>query len=124
MYGMWRAGAVGYVLKQEALAEIAEAVRRAARGERLWTDEHVACALRWWDEVGTALETLTERENEVLALVAADRSNQEIAEALAIGERTVETHIRNLIGKTGVRSRSGLVAFYARRQTGPDQERP
>ncbi len=121
LYGMWRAGAVGYILKQEALEEIVEAVRQAARGERLWTDEQVARAQQWWDEVGMALETLTEREGEVLALVAADRSNQEISEALSISERTVETHIRSLISKTGVRSRSGLAAFYLRHQAGHDQ---
>jgi len=122
MYGMWRAGAVGYILKQEALEQIVEAVRQAVRGERLWIEEQVARAQQWWDEIGITLETLTDREGEVLALVAADRSNEEIAEALSISERTVETHIRSLISKTGVRSRSGLAAFYVRHRAAYDQE--
>ena len=122
LYGMWRAEAVGYILKQEALEQIVDAVRRAARGEPLWTDEQVARAQQWWDEIGITLETLTEREQGILALVAADRSNEEIAEALSISERTVETHIRSLISKTGVRSRSGLAAFYVRHRAAYDQE--
>jgi DNA-binding NarL/FixJ family response regulator len=107
------AGAEGFIYKSADLAEIVQAVREVHAGRRLWTSEQLARAQGWWNEVGSKVAALTEREREVLALVAADRSNRDMAEALGVSERTVESHIRNLIDKVNVRSRVGLAAFYS-----------
>ena len=102
---MLGAGAVGYLLKEEAPGVIVAAVRAAARGERLWTAEQFARAQRWREEVQGRWERLTEREREVLALVAAGKSNKEIAQALSVTVRTVEFHVSNVLGKLGLTSR-------------------
>ena len=61
---------------------------------------------------------LTAREREVVALVAAGLSNVEIAERLVISERTVESHVSNMLGKLGIGSRTGLAAWAVERQLG------
>jgi DNA-binding NarL/FixJ family response regulator len=58
-----------------------------------------------------AFDGLTQREREVAALIAEDRSNREIAEALIVGERTVETHISNILSKLGFTSRRRIAAW-------------
>ncbi|MBC8264021.1 MAG: response regulator transcription factor [Anaerolineales bacterium] len=103
--GMLEAGAVGYLLKEEAPGGIVAAVRAAARGERLWTVEQFARAQRWQEEVEERWNALTEREREVLALVTAGKSNKEIAQTLSITVRTVEFHVSNVLGKLGLTSR-------------------
>jgi RNA polymerase sigma factor (sigma-70 family) len=103
--GMLEAGAAGYLLKEESPETIVAAVRAAARGERLWTAEQFARARRWRKEVQELWERLTEREREVLALVAEGKSNKEIAQALKVTERTVEFHVSNVLGKLGLTSR-------------------
>ena len=103
--GMLETGAVGYLLKDEAPETIVAAVRAAARGERLWTAEQFARARRWREEVEERWNALTEREREVLALVTAGKSNNEIAQTLSITVRTVEFHVSNVLGKLGLTSR-------------------
>jgi DNA-binding NarL/FixJ family response regulator len=102
---MLEAGETGYLLKDEAPVVIVAAVRAAARGERLWTMEQFARARRWREEVQERWSALTEREREVLALVAARKSNKEIAQALNVTVRTVEFHVSNVLGKLGLTSR-------------------
>jgi DNA-binding NarL/FixJ family response regulator len=58
---------------------------------------------------------LTAREREVAALVARGRSNREIAAALVLGERTIETHVSNILAKLGVNSRQAIAAWAAER---------
>lgn len=82
------------------------AARRAARGEALYTQEQLERARRWRQEMGARWERLTEREREVALLIAAGKSNKEIAEALTISEHTVETHVGNILRKLGVASRT------------------
>ena len=106
LWGMWAAGAVGYVLKEASPKDILAAVRAAGRGETYFRPEQVERAQRWWEEVGQKWESLTEREREVLALVAEGRSNREIAAALRISEKTVETHIGRILQKLGLTSRT------------------
>lgn len=108
---MIEAGAAGFVTKEEAPERLREAIRRAARGEILFTGEQWARARRWREEVGELWASLTEREREVLTLIAAGRSNKQIARALGICECTVETHVGNLLGKLGVASRTEAVAW-------------
>ena len=104
LYRMWVAGALGYVLKSEAPGVIVAAVRAAARREPMWTAAQIARMRRWQEEVEQQWHALTEREREVLALVAAGKSNKEIAQALKVTERTVEFHLGHILGKLGVTS--------------------
>jgi DNA-binding NarL/FixJ family response regulator len=108
------AGASGYVLKDAEADEVAAAVRAAHAGE-VHLDPAVsrllAQRLRERKEEPLA-EPLTERELEVLGLVARGRSNKEIASDLAITERTARTHVSNILGKLGLASRT-QAALYA-----------
>ena len=72
--------------------------------ERLWTAEQLARVQRW-GEVEQRWESLTEREREVLLLMAAGKSNNEIAQALSVTVWTVSFHISNILKKLGVASR-------------------
>ncbi len=103
--GMLAAGAVGYLLKNEAPGQIVAAVQAAMRGERLWTPEQSARVERWRAEVARVRDSLTEREREVLRLVADGLSNKEIAQALHITVRTADFHVSNILRKLSVISR-------------------
>ena len=112
-----QAGAIGYVLKDVPPGELADAIRAAARGE-----VHLAPAVQRMlmqamahpDHAGPSPEALTEREREVLALLAAGRSNKDIARHLHVSERTVKGHVGGVLGKLGLASRT-QAAIYAMR---------
>jgi len=103
--GALEAGAAGYLLKEEALEAVVAAVRVVARGEQLWTAEQLAHTRRWREEVQKPWESLSEREREVLALVAQFRTDAEIAEVLCISEKTVGHHVSNTLSKLDMTSR-------------------
>ncbi len=105
LYEMWAAGAVGYLLKNEAPGQIVAAVLAAARGASLWSAEQERRARRWQAEVARLRASLTDREREVLLQMVAGLSNKEIAVALGVTERTVEFHVGNILRKLGVISR-------------------
>ena len=114
-----RAGALSYLLKGVGLEELTEAVRKAARGEATL---HPHVAARLVQELhGSAQDsislykTLSEREREVLRLVAEGMSNALIAEKLVISERTVKSHVNNILSKLHVTDRT-QAAIYAWRQ--------
>lgn len=111
-----RAGAISYLLKDVEPDELADAIRKAAHGEAV-LDSRVASrivrelqGLRR-DDVNPFTE-LSEREFDVLRLIAAGKSNAEIAEALVIGESTVKTHISNILKKLHLDDRT-QAAVYA-----------
>jgi len=103
------AGASGYLLKDADADDVATAVRRAHSGE-VHLDPQVARLLaqrmRARKQIGEPREPLTEREREVLGLVARGQSNKEIATSLAITERTARTHVSNILGKLELASRT------------------
>jgi DNA-binding NarL/FixJ family response regulator len=103
------AGATGYLLKDADADDVAVAVRRAQAGE-VHLDPQVARLLanriRTRRDGAPAAEPLTEREREVLALVAKGHSNKEIAALLDITERTARTHVSNILGKLDLASRT------------------
>jgi DNA-binding NarL/FixJ family response regulator len=110
------AGASGFILKDADADDVADAIRAAHRGE-VHLDPQVASLLaRRVRERAAAVanpaEPLTDREREVLGLVARGMSNKAIAERLAITERTARTHVSNILGKLGLASRT-QAALYA-----------
>lgn len=114
-----RAGAISYLLKDIEPDELAAAIRKAAHGEAV-LDSRVASrivqelqGLRK-DDVNPFTE-LSEREFDVLRLIAAGKSNAEIAETLVIGESTVKTHISNILKKLHLDDRT-QAAVYAWQQ--------
>jgi two-component system nitrate/nitrite response regulator NarL len=102
---MEEAGAAGFLTKDEDTPALVEAIRRAARGEVLYTEEQLERARRWRQEMGARWKRLTGREREVLALVAEGLTNRQIAQALDIAERTVGFHVGNVLEKLDVSSR-------------------
>lgn len=109
--GAIRAGAIGYLLKDTEADELRKAIKAAAAGQ-VQLSPKVAARLMREVQVPDSPETLTERETEVLRLLARGCSNKEIAQTLSIGEKTVKTHVSNILSKLGVPSRT-QAALYA-----------
>ena len=111
-----QAGALSCLLKDVDADALAEAIRKAARGEAVLHQRvagHLMQALRRGSAPGTeVLETLSQREREVLALMAEGMSNQLIGVRLGISEKTVKTHVSNVLSKLGVADRT-QAAVYA-----------
>jgi DNA-binding NarL/FixJ family response regulator len=109
--GAVKAGAIGYLLKDADPEELRTAIKAAAAGQ-----VHLApkAAARLMREVRAPdnPQSLTEREIDVLRLIAGGKANKEIAQALTIGEQTVKTHVSNILMKLGVQSRT-QAALYA-----------
>jgi DNA-binding NarL/FixJ family response regulator len=102
------AGATGYLLKDAPRAELIRAVQAAARGQAVLSP---SVATRLMSRVRTpVVEPLSQRELEVLALVAAGNTNREAAAALFISEATVKTHLLNIYAKLGVSDRTAAVS--------------
>ena len=114
-----QAGASSYLLKDVAPDALVEAILAVHRGEaRLHPEiarklmERVARPSPAPQEAGASVEGLTTRELEVIRLVAQGRSNQDIARDLVISEKTVKTHVSNILGKLNLEDRTQL-AIYA-----------
>jgi two-component system response regulator NreC len=105
------AGALGYVLKNAAAEELIEAVRLAAAGEQYLTPKLGARLASAPDPSERAADGLTDRELEVLGLIALGHTNAEIATQLVLSVRTVETHRAHIQQKTGLSARSQLVRY-------------
>ncbi len=116
IFGLLEAGAAGYLLKDEATKAIVAAVRGVARGEAGWLSRPVAEKVMRRMREGTEESCpLTERELDVLRLLAQGRTNAHIAQELAVRERTVAFHVENLLEKLGVGNRTQAVVEGIRR---------
>jgi len=113
-----RAGAAGYLLKDVQPQELVRAIRTVHDGEALL---HPAVVARLMEEVARdgdrpdAAALLTDREREVLALIARGHANKLIALDLGVSEKTVKTHVSNILAKLGVHDRT-QAALYAVRE--------
>lgn len=103
------AGAAGFLYKDIDPESLAQAIRSVADGQVIFAREAVAAMTA---PVPRPVASLTPREREVLALVAAGRSNREIARQLSVAEKTVKTHLSSLFRKLGVADRT-QAALYA-----------
>lgn len=108
-----RAGAIGYLLKDTEADELIRAIKAAAQGQVQLSPKAAARLMR---EVRApeSPETLTERETEVLRLLAKGQSNKEIAHTLIISEPTVKTHVSSILGKLHLTSRTQAALHAAR----------
>ena len=114
VYGMLQAGAIGYLLKEEALETVVEAVRAVARGKEWYSQEVMAKVTAWArgeTVVLPGIAGLTEREVEVLRLLARGWDNRHIAEALCIAGQTVKNHVTSIYARLNVHSRAEVVAW-------------
>jgi NarL family two-component system response regulator LiaR len=116
--GAVRAGAIGYLLKNTDADSLCNAIRAAAAGQVQLAPEAAKLLMR---EVrlpepksSMGVDSLTGRETDVLRLVALGHANKEIAVELGIGEKTVKTHVSNVLSKLGVQSRTQAALYAAR----------
>ena len=114
-----RAGASGFLLKDAPTQDVVDAVRSVAAGDAVLSP---AVTRQLLDQVGRrlpaavsrspgALTELTDREQQVLRMIAAGLSNAEIAKALVLSEATVKSHVSSLLGKLGLRDRVQAVIY-------------
>jgi DNA-binding NarL/FixJ family response regulator len=110
--GAVKAGAIGYLLKDTKADELCRAIKAAAAGQVQLSPQAAARLVREVRAPDVAPATFTERENDVLRLLAAGKANKEIAVDLMIGEKTVKTHVSSILAKLGAQSRT-QAALYA-----------
>ena len=123
VWGALRAGASAFLLKRSSPERLIDAVRTVAAGEALLDPAITRDLVRHYLRGGTpepgaaesrTLARLTERERQVLSLIADGRSNQEIAAVLVIAESTAKTHVKRILAKIDARDRAQAVVFAYR----------
>ncbi|MFE2478655.1 response regulator [Streptomyces sp. NPDC059389] len=118
VYEALRAGASGFLLKDASADQLAEAVRVVAAGEALLSPNITKRLITEFSRMGAPrapsrarIDELTERETEVLSLIAQGLSNAEIAGHLVVAEQTVKTHVGRILVKLGLRDRTQAAVF-------------
>jgi two-component system NarL family response regulator len=121
LFAAIRAGAIGYLLKELSIEEVAGTVRAVARGQAVVSPTMAAKLLNEFNVLSRRVAEqrgdaprLTERELEVLRLVAKGMANKEIAAELVIAENTVKNHVRNILEKLELRTRTEAAMFAVR----------
>lgn len=121
--GMLEAGALGYILKNTGKAELELAIRQVIRGEAYLSQsisnqlaQNLLQNFQQRNVVQNELNSLTQRELEILKMIALENSNTEIADQLFISPKTVETHRKNLMKKIGVKNSLGVYKFAVKHQ--------
>ena len=122
LYEAIKAGANGYLLKEISIEEVADAIRAVVQGQSLISPSMASKLLSEFNTLVKRAEEkqqypaprLTDRELEVLKLVAQGMSNREIAEQLYISENTVKNHVRNILEKLHLHSRMEAVVYAVR----------
>jgi DNA-binding NarL/FixJ family response regulator len=112
------AGATGYVLKKTRPAELLEAIKELHEGGSPMTEQIARKVVQLFQQMGTSAtdtENLTERESEILSLLAKGYYDKELADKLFLSIKTVRTHLRNIYKKLHVRSRTEAVVKYLQR---------
>jgi DNA-binding NarL/FixJ family response regulator len=111
------AGASGYVFKRAADVDLIEAIRTVASGQTFLSGRTQQALMQEWLQNGRSEppDILTPRELEVVKLIAEAHTNKQIAEALTLSEKTVESHRANVLAKLGMRDRVELVRYAIRR---------
>lgn len=104
-----KTGVLGYVLKKDTHKSLTEALTKVIEGKRFLSDEIAEILIH--QPVEEEKGVLTSREIEILRLVAKEFSSRQIAEILFISERTVETHRKNILKKTGANNLVGLIKY-------------
>ncbi|TBL67918.1 response regulator transcription factor [Paenibacillus thalictri] len=116
MYPVIEAGAFSYLLKTSRASEIAQAIRAAVKGQPILESQVASKIMNRFRQPAKSQilphEELTDREMEVLRLIAAGKSNQDVADELFIGIKTVKFHVTNILAKLGVEDRT-QAAIYA-----------
>ncbi|GCE47687.1 LuxR family two component transcriptional regulator [Thermosporothrix hazakensis] len=108
-----RAGAIGYLLKDTEAEELCTAIKAASKGQ-LHMSPQATAFLRQEMRIPNRIDRLTEREADVLRLLAQGQTNKDIARHLHIVEDTVKTHVRHILAKLGVQSRTQAALYAAR----------
>jgi two-component system, NarL family, response regulator DevR len=118
------AGASGYLLKNVSRSELLKAIRHIANGQSLLDPQQAqqVMARMTAGNISTPGEDLTEREREVLALVARGYTNKQIAEALYVSEKTARNHVSHILEKLGLSRRSEAAAFAVEHKLVPPQK--
>jgi two-component system, NarL family, response regulator LiaR len=106
-----KAGAVGYLLKNISGNELADAIRKAYKGQSTLAPEATQVLIRATTRPPALGRDLTEREREVLSLMLSGASNREIGEQLVISSSTVKNHVSSILSKLGTTSRTHAVAL-------------
>lgn len=115
------AGAISYLLKTASAEEIIQAIRKAHAGGTVIDGKVARKLVAGLHKEPQPFEQLTEREREVLRLIASGKSNAEISMLLFIGIKTVKTHVSSIFGKLGVSDRTQAAIYAYRNHLFPDE---
>lgn len=118
---MMDAGVAGYLIKQESTTRLVDAIRRAAEGVVYFSDEQIARAQKWEEEVIEKWKNLTKREQDVLQHLATGEDNKTMAKSLHVSRKTIEFHVSNILRKLDMDSRDKAIVWMLKhRPDDPD----
>jgi NarL family two-component system response regulator LiaR len=123
VHGVLQAGAIGYLLKDVSAEKLAEAIRAAKEGKPSLAPEAARILIEAATRSSAPVFQLTDREREVLALMAEGLNNTEIAKRLVVSQSTIKSHVSSILSKLGVNSRTEAVAVALQKNLIPPSSR-